>query len=101
VSEVPKFQDPLCSQVDPEIFFPMEIPGISANVNVRNAKSICRQCEHVAPCLEYAMKYNVAGVWGGFTERERTDIRRRRGIKVRPADYSKLLSPLIRKGKKT
>lgn len=69
----------LCSQTDPEIFFP-EVntpPSI-----VKLAKSICNDCHFQAPCLEYALKTSPIGIWGGTSDRERQEIRRRRKQKA-------------------
>ncbi len=64
--------DALCSQTDPEAFFP-EKGG-----STRDAKKICSGCEVKAECLEYALKNDERfGIWGGLSERERRRLRRR------------------------
>ena len=64
--------DALCSQTDPEAFFP-EKGG-----STRDAKKICAQCEVKAECLEYALANDERfGIWGGLSERERRRLRRR------------------------
>lgn len=64
--------DSLCSQTDPEAFFP-EKGG-----STRDAKKICAQCEVKAECLEYALQNDERfGIWGGLSERERRRLRRR------------------------
>jgi WhiB family redox-sensing transcriptional regulator len=64
--------DALCSQTDPEAFFP-EKGG-----STRDAKKICTQCEVKAECLEYALANDERfGIWGGLSERERRRLRRR------------------------
>lgn len=64
--------DALCSQTDPEAFFP-EKGG-----STRDAKKICTQCEVKAECLEYALSNDERfGIWGGLSERERRRLRRR------------------------
>lgn len=56
----------LCSQTDPEAFFP-EKGG-----STREAKRICVRCEVRAECLEYAvLNQERFGIWGGLSERER------------------------------
>ena len=63
--------DALCSQTDPEAFFP-EKGG-----STRDAKKICSQCEVKAECLEYALSNDERfGIWGGLSERERRRLRR-------------------------
>jgi WhiB family redox-sensing transcriptional regulator len=60
----------LCSQTDPEIFFP-EKGG-----SVRPAKEICRRCPVRVQCLEEVLKDDEPfGIWAGLTDRERRRVR--------------------------
>jgi WhiB family transcriptional regulator, redox-sensing transcriptional regulator len=62
----------LCNQADPDLFFP-EKGG-----STREAKRICAGCEVRAECLAYALRRNEpSGIWGGLSERERRQLRRR------------------------
>jgi WhiB family redox-sensing transcriptional regulator len=64
----------LCSQTDPEAFFP-EKGG-----STREAKKICVGCEVRDECLEYALENDERfGIWGGLSERERRRLRREVG----------------------
>jgi len=66
--------DALCSQTDPEAFFP-EKGG-----STRDAKRICTTCDVRAQCLEYALQNDERfGIWGGLSERERRKLKRRAG----------------------
>ncbi len=59
----------LCSQTDPEAFFP-EKGG-----STREAKRVCMGCEVRDDCLDYALKHNERfGIWGGLSERERRQL---------------------------
>jgi WhiB family transcriptional regulator, redox-sensing transcriptional regulator len=61
----------LCSQTDPEAFFP-EKGG-----STREAKRICTGCEVRGECLEYALQHDERfGIWGGLSERERRRLKR-------------------------
>ena len=61
----------LCSQTDPEAFFP-EKGGSN-----RDAKRICMACEVRPECLEYALARDERfGVWGGLSERERRRVQK-------------------------
>jgi len=61
----------LCSQTDPEAFFP-EKGG-----STREAKKICLGCEVRHECLEYALAHDERfGIWGGLSERERRRLKR-------------------------
>jgi hypothetical protein len=50
-----------CRQVDPELFFPESGTPIES----RMAKDMCSSCKFQAPCLRYALAFQVAGIWGG------------------------------------
>ena len=90
-NEIPYFKNPLCAEVDPELFFPMEVKGVSTLINVRNAKKVCASCEHRLDCLEFALVNNVQGIWGGVTERERHALRKARGISKVSVPSSKFI----------
>ncbi|WP_344273487.1 WhiB family transcriptional regulator [Streptomyces hebeiensis] len=65
-------ENALCAQTGPEFFFPA--PGSST----REAKRLCRACEGREACLQYALANDERfGVWGGLSEKERLDLRRR------------------------
>ena len=70
--EPEKWEDKaLCSQTDPEAFFP-EKGG-----STREAKRICLGCEVVNQCLNYALDHDERfGIWGGKSERERRQMKR-------------------------
>lgn len=83
-----EFGDPLCSQGDPDAFFPEERPDGNMMPNrlaypmERQAKMSCFECPYRMRCLEYALKnQDLIGIWGGTTEFDRRKIRR--GIPVR------------------
>ncbi len=66
--------DALCTETDPELFFP-EKGG-----STRQAKQVCMACEVRTECLEYALATGERfGIFGGKSERERRAIARRRG----------------------
>jgi WhiB family redox-sensing transcriptional regulator len=80
---VPRFvfeSTPLCSEVDPELFFPQEseVGGViySKYVNVSAAKQVCDECPLRIQCLEYAMSSNEIGIWGGTTEAQREGMKK-------------------------
>lgn len=61
---------------DPEMFFPERYTRLGTEA----AKKVCSRCVVVAECLSYALKNNEEfGIWGGLTEKERQDLKRRNG----------------------
>lgn len=67
----------LCAQVDPELFFPERGEQATAT----QAKAICAQCPFKTPCAEYALRFEIRGIWGGTSEQDRRKIGKARGIK--------------------
>lgn len=67
-----------CRDEDPELFFAWDEDDIDA------AKAICAGCPVIRPCLDYALKHEKEGVWGGTTEDERKRIRKSHGIRLEP-----------------
>lgn len=85
----PKFDgSQLCAQTDPEVFFPER----GSHDQSYLAKSICAKCPFKSPCAEYAIHYDIRGIWGGTSEEDRRRIGKARGIKrktVAPAELVK------------
>lgn len=68
----PWIDDAVCAQTDPEAFFP-EQGGSS-----REARRVCLTCTARTDCLEWALATGERfGIWGGMTERERRELRKR------------------------
>lgn len=66
----------VCSQVDPELFFPENGSARSE----RSAKRLCAGCEFLNPCRRYGMTTRIGGrpifgIWGGTSERDRRALR--------------------------
>lgn len=73
-------QQPCTSVDDPDIFFPAGRDPLFAEP----ALALCRRCMVVRECLSYALLHDVAGVWGGTTERRRADLRAQHNIQPLP-----------------
>ena len=66
-----------CRDVDPKVFFPVGLTG-PAIPQIAAAKVICGRCPVRMACLQYALvSYQEFGVWGGYDEEERRNLRRR------------------------
>jgi WhiB family redox-sensing transcriptional regulator len=64
-----------CKRMDPALFFPRAGESIRL---IRLAKETCRGCPVQKPCLDWAVTtIEPFGIWGGVTERERRQLRRR------------------------
>jgi WhiB family redox-sensing transcriptional regulator len=74
-----------CRDTDPELFFPIGNTGEAVRLLSR-ARLVCSDCAVKAACLEFALNTNQdCGVWGGTSEEERRDIRRRNAAARRAA----------------
>lgn len=75
------------TKADPDMFFmdDKDEPNYSA-MKTRLALAICGQCPIEKQCLEFAIKEEMEGVWGGTTTRERNAVifRQRTGYVPRP-----------------
>jgi WhiB family transcriptional regulator, redox-sensing transcriptional regulator len=66
-----------CRDVDPSVFFPVGLTG-PAIPQIADAKAICASCPVRLVCLQYALAtHQDDGVWGGYDEGERRELRRR------------------------
>lgn len=67
----------VCRETDPDLFFPVGTTG-QALLQIDRAKQVCNECTVQVSCLEFALETNQdSGIWGGTSEGERRDIRRR------------------------
>ena len=65
-----------CRDTDPDLFFPVGTTG-PAIEQIDAAKTVCRQCDAMNQCLEFALETNQeSGVWGGTSEEERRRMRK-------------------------
>ena len=83
----------LCAQTDPEVFFP-EMPEIPTTLPEKDkrrlrklysqqfkeeeatAKQICGHCNFLKECLDYSLRTDVQGIWGGTNAKERKELRK-------------------------
>lgn len=67
-------------KAEPDAMFPGDLAR-----DIEHAKSFCRTCPAVAPCLRWALDTNQQhGVWGGLSEAERRNLRRAATRRRRP-----------------
>lgn len=72
---------------DPEAFFP---DRHATGARLETAKRVCRACPFQASCLDYGLHVRDEGIWGGKTEQERAELRRRYNIHATRPDYGTL-----------
>ena len=68
---------PACLDENPELFFPIGNAPV-ARRQTEKARVVCRRCEALDACLEWAMNSDQdSGVWGGLSEDQRRALKRR------------------------
>jgi WhiB family redox-sensing transcriptional regulator len=78
----------VCRDTDPDLFFPIGTTG-QALLQIDRAKQVCNECTVQVSCLEFALETNQdSGVWGGTSEEERRDIRRKIAARHRAAQIA-------------
>lgn len=80
-----EFENPLCAQVDGELWFP------EVGSNSESAKRICNQCPHQTECAEWGIKHEVHGVWGGLSAYDRKRLRSKLRIIVQQPTVEEFL----------
>lgn len=66
-----------CRDSDTSIFFPIGTTGAAVE-QIAGAIAICHTCPVQDTCLQYALESNQeSGVWGGYAEDERRQLRRK------------------------
>lgn len=74
-------EDAACRTEDNMLFFGADDGESELERQSREAqaKAICQSCPVREPCLEFAMETNQRyGIWGGYTDKERGSLKRRR-----------------------
>lgn len=85
-----EFQDAPCSQVGYQTFFSKDQDDPKSHGTTdkmyRDAKKVCSGCQFKIHCAEWGIHYEIYGVWGGLTPKERELIRRKKNITLRAAN---------------
>ena len=67
-----------CAEVGPSFFYPeMKDPRKHATEAI---KRMCYGCWFQAECLEWGMRHEADGYWGGLSPKHRANLRRELGI---------------------
>jgi WhiB family redox-sensing transcriptional regulator len=75
-----------CKGQETSMWFPKMTRGTRAieareiRAKTKTAIEICNSCDVSIDCLEYSLRHEPYGIWGGKTEEERATIRSKRGI---------------------
>lgn len=79
-----------CTSATTKLFFPTYATSghpVASRVTVKhrtvpsNVAAICNSCEIRKECRQWGIHHELYGIWGGLSDYEREEIRRRLGIK--------------------
>lgn len=70
--------DPPCAEFGLDSFFPEK--GVSRHSNLELIRICCDVCPITEECLDWALRNENYGIWGGTTARQRVGIRKARNI---------------------
>ena len=79
-NELPDFTKANCRGKPVDWWYPTEHLDRDARQRIATAIAICRDCCIRLDCLEYSLKWEPVGIWGGFPESERHRLRKERDI---------------------
>jgi len=75
-----------CARMGVDVFF-QDYDSSKTIQEVRDLKEFCSTCNIVAECMEYAIKHERYGFWGGTTPYERRTIRSKRNIRLQLPEH--------------
>lgn len=85
--DAPDWEGASCASTNPDMFFDSHYRAVYL------AKKICETCPLIQKCAEYALEHPEMaefGVWGGMSERERADLRRKKPQSRKGISYRKV-----------
>jgi WhiB family redox-sensing transcriptional regulator len=66
-----------CKGSDPDQYFPHPYVSHAQIVSIR---AVCEACPVRRECADWGIHHEQLGIWGGTTDRQRREIRRKLGI---------------------
>ena len=81
-----EFERPPCREMGTDVFYADQSSGATVKYGFRQiatVKKVCDSCPFQKDCLDWGLKHESFGIWGGATEYERSMMRKRLGIKFK------------------
>lgn len=75
--------DEPCTQFDPDMYYPN--PTEANEREYLAVRALCRQCPMQGPCLEWGMRHESYGTWGGYSMNAIERLRQQHGIRLSAA----------------
>ena len=79
-TDLPDFSAANCQGVNTDLFYPADGEGTPNELRI--IRRICAACPIQPECLDWALKHEVHGIWGGMSPKQRRAVRRQRGIRL-------------------
>jgi hypothetical protein len=70
-----------CASVGTDLFYP-ERPANMTALERKIIHDTCYSCQFQTPCLEWGLRHEDDGIWGGLTAGQRQAMRRQIGIRL-------------------
>lgn len=81
-----------CSGVDPEFFFPSNMQNAE---EISMYKRMCSTCPGQQKCLEWGLRHEEYGMWGGLTQIEIRKLRRQKKIPLKSVTFESLFGRMV------
>jgi len=80
----------MCTKLGQGLFYDNSLSRtIDNRKDLEFVRKLCANCPRLSECRVYAIKHELYGFWGGMTERERNEYRKKYKIKLmKPELYS-------------
>lgn len=77
------FNQALCREIGVEPFFAPDKDEVNDRPQTYDAaRRICHDCVHKLDCAEWGIHFEIHGMWGGLSPKERQRIRSKRNIRI-------------------
>lgn len=77
------FTEALCREIGVEPFFAPDKDEVSERPQTYDAaRKVCASCVHKVDCADWGIRYEVHGMWGGLSPKERQRLRSKLNIKI-------------------
>jgi WhiB family redox-sensing transcriptional regulator len=70
-----------CASIGTDLFYP-EKPANVTTMEKQAIHDTCYSCRFQAECLEWGLRHEDEGIWGGLTPSQRKAMRRQIGIRL-------------------
>lgn len=82
----------MCAKLGQGLFYDNSSRTIANRKDLKFIRELCANCHRLSECRTYGIKHEQHGFWGGMTEQERKEYRKKYRVElIRPEMYSDLI----------